>query len=347
VEPEEGQFNRAVLLHYRDIVRELGKSGLEPVVTLNHFTLPRWVARQGGWASSSSVEQFGRFTDRVAEFLGEYVRTWVTINEPMVLVYMGYLEGKWPPGRRSRDEAIEAVKNLARAHGEAYRKLHQYRSDCRVGIAKHLRVFEANSLVWPPDHISTWLRGFFFNDFLLQVLSGKVPPLLFGLGGRWAADVQHTLDFIGVNYYTRDFIRFSFSDPFGVTAEDTPEKRVEERNSLGWEIYPEGFYQVLLRMKKYKLPVMVLENGICTLRDERRVVYIKKHIRALFRAMAKGVDVQGYFYWSLMDNFEWVEGFEPRFGLVEIDYKTQRRKPRESAAVYREICRSGTVGHDG
>jgi len=298
VEPEEGHINEGALLHYHEVIRDLRENALEPVVTLNHFTLPHWVAQQGGWTSSHVVQQFGRFTECVAERLGKEVRYWVTLNEPMVLVYMAYVQGKWPPGRRSKDEALLAVKNMAEAHAHAYRTLHQQRSDCWVGLAKHVRVFEPHNPFWPPDYFSAWLRDFSFNDFILDAISGKFSWFP-GYGSVWKENVRNTLDFVGLNYYTRDFVQFSFSDPLGVTRKDAVGARIEERNSLGWEIYAHGLYRALRRVRKYRRPIMVMENGLCTLRDERRIVFIQKHIRALFRAMAEGVDVRGYFYTGL------------------------------------------------
>lgn len=345
VEPEEGQFDEAVLLHYREVVEALREKNLEPVVTLHHFTLPRWVAREGGFASPRFVQYFLRYADRVADALSDQIRYWVTINEPLVLLYKGYVKGDWPPGEHSSDNLITAFKNIILIHSELYRLLHAKRRNCWVGLAQHVRTFDPYRKYWPLDYAGVWLRRYFFNHFLLNICTDGL-AFFPGIESSLLKKARDTMDFIGVNYYTRDFIKFTFSPTLGEEVSKPFGGETGERNSLGWEICPDGFYRMLASLKKFAKPVIVLENGVCTREDPRRIVFLEKHIKAMEKAMAKGVDIRGYFYWSLMDNFEWLDGFEPRFGLVEIDYKTQERRIRPSAEYYAGICRANKVSRE-
>lgn len=342
VEPENGRINEAVLLHYREVVEALRERGLEPVVTLNHFTLPRWVAREGGWTSPYFVRYFLKFATLISDHLAGSVRYWVTVNEPMVLLYMGYVKGIWPPGEHSFEKAWEMIKNVVRAHTETYHMLHARRRNAWVGMAEHLRVYDPYMSFMPTDWFTVWLRRFFFNGFLLKACTSGFPDFP-GLRPSWLKEARDTFDYIGVNYYSRDFVQFRISPIYGAEKAGPFLKDVEERNSLGWEIYPEGLYRVLTDLKKYRRPVFILENGVATKQDERRIVFIRKHLKAVSRAIQDGVDVRGYFHWSLMDNFEWADGFDPRFGLVEVDYKTLKRHPRSSADYFARICRTGEI----
>ncbi len=342
VEPEEGHFDEAALLHYREVVETLREKNLEPVVTLHHFTLPRWTAREGGFASPRFVQYFLRYADRVADVLSDQVRYWVTINEPLVLLYKGYVKGDWPPGERSSENLLTAFKNIVLIHTELYRLLHAKRRNSWVGLAQHLRTFDPYRKFWPLDYLGVGLRRYFFNDFLLKICTDGL-SFFPGIESSILKKARGTMDFIGVNYYTRDFVKFAFTSTLGKEVSKPFGSEIDERNSLGWEICSGGFYRTLAGLKKFAKPVLVLENGICTREDPRRIVFLKKHIKAMQRAMAKGVDIRGYFYWSLMDNFEWLDGFEPRFGLVEIDYKTQGRHPRPSAEYYAGIFRTGKI----
>ncbi|MBI4431107.1 MAG: glycoside hydrolase family 1 protein [Candidatus Omnitrophica bacterium] len=342
IEPQEGQFNEAALLHYCEVVDALRERNLEPVVTLHHFTLPRWVAREGGWISSRFVQYFLRYADRVAEYLSDKVRYWVTVNEPMVALYQGYIQGIWPPGEKSFGKALEMFRNVVRVHTELYHMLHNRRRNCWVGMAKHVRAFFPYRSFWPFDHLSAGLRQFFFSDLMTHILTTGV-AFFPGLENSFLRRAKGTTDFIGVNYYTREFVKFALTFPFGGEKEKSFSGETGERNSLGWEIYPEGLYRALVDLRKFSLPIIILENGLCTLEDPRRIVFIQSHLGAVARAMKAGADIRGYFYWSLVDNFEWLDGFEPRFGLVEMDYKTQARRPRPSAEYYAGICRTGKI----
>jgi len=200
----------------------------------------------------------------------------------------------------------------------------------------------------PFDLLSTWIRHTFFNRFFLKAL--QTGWLIYpGLFFERHPMAKGTLDFIGLNYYTRDFVHFGGFRPPGIFGEICSlihHAQVGPRNDLGWEIYPEGLYQSLKELARFRLPILVTENGTCTQQDEQRWSFITSHLTQLWRAIQEGVQVSGYLYWSLMDNFEWAEGFRPRFGLVEVDYRTMERRVRQSGERYAQICASGEIPLD-
>lgn len=347
LEPEENVWNEEEFKHYEKVFQALHARGIEPIVTLHHFTSPLWFTRKGGWMQDKTAFYFSRFTQKCIQVFGPYVRFWVTINEPMVYLYHSFFAGLWPPGIKSYSASLRVFRNQLLAHMAAYKVIHKhYREELQkpvwVSVAKHMSYFTpCNPASWK-DRWTLFFRNWFFNDlFMDAALSGVLffPGIFAEL-----LPARKTLDFIGINYYTRDFIRFSGSifgeKGIGESCDKSHHPtETGELNSMGWEVYPEGLYHILKHVKRYALPVMILENGIATLDDSQRVRFIQNHLSEVGRAIKEGVHVQGYFYWSLLDNFEWAHGFGPRFGIVEMDYKTQQRKVRESAHVLSEMCR--------
>ena len=347
LEPEENAWDEEAFRHYERVLKALHERGLEPVVTLHHFTNPLWYTRKGGWLNKKTPFYFARFTQKCVERFGKYVRFWVTINEPLVYLYHGFFAGLWPPGIKSFTSSMKVFRNQLRAHVAAYQVIHNYYKKelnlpVWVSIAKHLSHFmPCNQNSWK-DRLTVKLRSWLFNDLFLNaavsgffMLPGQLPEFL---------KARNTLDFIGVNYYTRDFIRFGGSfvgeKGMGVSCEKTHHPtETGELNMMGWEVYPEGLYHVLKKLKRFNLPVVITENGIATLDDNQRAHFIQNHLSEVGRAAKEGINIQGYFYWSLLDNFEWAHGFGPRFGIVEVDYQSQTRKVRESAYVLRDMCR--------
>ena len=351
IEPQEGAWNDAALAHYAEVIRALRARRLEPVVTLHHFTNPQWFLRRGGWTQPESVERFARYVERVARVLGPSVRYWITINEPMVYVRMHYVQGLGPPGSRNLGEALRVTEHLIRAHAAAYRILRQARpvggAEPRISIAHHVPAFRPCRRWLPLDRWATGITDRIFNTALVQaLLEGQwwVPGV-----GRWRIpDARATLDFLGVNFYGRQFIRWAPAPGGwpGQPCDPGHHREVTERTSLGWDVSPEAFYETLAAWNGSGLPLLVTENGTSMTDDARRWRFILRHIRAMARAMQEGTHVLGYCYWSLLDNFEWAEGFGPRFGIVEVDYATQRRIVRDSGRKYAEICRSNRVPLD-
>jgi beta-glucosidase len=316
IEPERGKWNKDALNHYREVLEELKRQGLKSFVTLHHFTSPSWFMKRGGWTNNESKEAYGRYVKVVVESLGDLVDFWVTINEPMVYATQSYWYGRWPPQKKSFFLMWKVIKNMAAAHREAYRIIHRVQPDAQIGLAKHLVAFMPEKNIHLDDKIVVGLIDLWFNHFFYRLIKGK-----------------H--DFIGVNYY---FAITKRVKALSMSVKDVVWKGAI--SDLNWPIRSEGLKYVLLHVKKYGLPVYVMENGLADADDKKRADFIRDHLRAVEEAQKEGVDVRGYLHWSFMDNFEWAEGFKPRFGLVEVDYKTMVRKPRASAYVYKAIIES-------
>ncbi len=309
IEPEEGKFDEKAIEHYRDVVAALHERGLTPLVTLWHFTLPLWFSESGGFLRRDADEVFARYCRFVVERLSG-ATMFITINEPMVYTGQGYLRGVWPPFRRNPLTYLRLVRSLIAAHRAAYKAIHEVRKDARVGIAKNNIYFEAGTILYRPLCVFLdWFRN------------------------RWFLNaIRDTQDFIGLNHYYRLKIGAS-----------TRERATMLRSDMGWELYPESLYRVLLPLKRHNVPVYVTEHGLADALDTRREAFIRKSLVGVLRAIEEGVPVYGYFHWSLIDNFEWAEGFEKRFGLVVVDYDTLERKVRGSAHAYADICKRNAL----
>ncbi|MBI4398297.1 MAG: glycoside hydrolase family 1 protein [Candidatus Omnitrophica bacterium] len=349
IEPQEGRFSEEALLHYREVIESLRSIGLEPIVTLHHFTLPLWLAEKGGWLFAGTPDLFARYVRKVVEVVGEYVRYWITFNEPVAYVFKGYLVGEWPPAEKSYEKTIRALSHLLKGHVLAYDTIKEgnrqlKRPAAQVGIAKHVLIFTPCSNKSWKDRLSVWLRNLIFNHlFIKALIRGRI---FFPGFFRIQLPKAKTLDFIGLNYYTRDFVHnegFHIPAIFGDICTLKHHRGVGKRNFLSWEIYPKGLYQLVKEFSQYRLPLLVTENGVCMDRDEERFNFVLSHLEQLAKAVKEGAKVFGYFYWSLLDNYEWAEGYGPRFGLVEVDYATQVRTIRGSAKQFAEICKTGRI----
>ena len=349
IEPEEGKFDKEALDHYRGIIQNLRSLGMEPVVTINHFTLPVWLFEKGGWLAEKSEHIFNNFVEKTVTALGKDVTYWITLNEPAGNIYSAYIEGSWPPGRHSLGEAAKVFTILLKAHALSYNTIHRiYKENHwkkpKVSIAKHVLLFSPcrrNSL---QDNFSKNMRHFYFNRlFIESLLSGWcIAPGM----PLTRLPARKSLDFVGLNYYTRDFVHYAGLSPMGVFGNVctlTHHKDKGKRNFLKWEIYPEGIYNVLMQCSKYKLPILITENGICANNDSERTDFIKGHLKEVSRAIKDNAPVFGYMHWSLLDNFEWAHGYGPRFGLIEIDYATETRTVRPSAYAYAEIIKKNSI----
>lgn len=286
------------------------------MVTLWHWPNPLWLARMGGWSNKKVVDYFGCFTELVVKELGEHVDYWITLNEPMMHVAHGYITGKFPPNKKwNLFGIIKPFNNLTAAHRRSYEIIHKKYPEAQVSIAMTSGFIEPANKYNLIEWLIAKAGDYFRNHWYLRKIAGH-------------------FDFIGVNYYHHD--RIVWYPPF--------KKNLNEKiNDRGWEIYPSGLYHVLVNYKKYHKPVIITENGTADADDEHRAEFIKEHLYYLHQAIEAGVDARGYFYWSLLDNFEWAEGFWPKFGLIAVDRKTFERKPRPSAAVYADICKNNRI----
>jgi beta-glucosidase len=350
VEPLEGRFDRDALAHYADVVRACGENGMEPVVTLHHFTFPLWLADAGGPTAPHAPLRFARFAAACAEAFGARVRWWITVNEPVVLATVGHLRGEWPPGERSLLKAFAALRGLTRMHAAGASALRRVAAahgrEARVSVAHHVRGMRPANPVSPLDRAVAAIPDFVFNRWFLRACrSGRLTPPV-GLGER-VAGLAGSLDYVGLNYYCDDAIRFDARRPGELFARQEAQPGFPQ-STFGWAIEPDGLRRALhlVSQETGGLPVMVTENGVADEHDELRPGYLVDHLAALHQAIAEGVDVRGYLHWTAWDNFEWAEGYAQRFGLFAVEPDTLRRCPKPSAAVYARICRERGIPAD-
>ncbi|MBJ7608676.1 MAG: glycoside hydrolase family 1 protein [Candidatus Dormibacteraeota bacterium] len=346
VEPRQGIFDGSALDHYRDVVRTCRLLGVEPVVTLHHFTLPTWLADRGGVLDADAPRLFARFAAACTEALGDQVGWWITINEPAVLAVFGYMYGEWPPLQRSTRAFLSALGGMARMHAAAYTAVHTVAAahgwTARVSFAHHDRPLRPLNPRSPLDRAATVAPNALFNRWFLRACrSGRLLPPV----GRGQAvpGLGRSLDYLALNFYCEERVRFSRRHPRGMFAESVPAPDLP-LSSFGWSIDPDALRRALERLwKEFRLPVLIAENGVADENDELRSRFIVDHLGAVCAAMASGVEVRGYLHWSSMDNFEWAEGYSKRFGLIAVDRATMQRTPKPSAALFAEICQTRVV----
>jgi beta-glucosidase len=345
VEPEPGRFDREALRHYADVVATCRGLGMEPVVTLQHFTLPVWLADRGGLLSPAAPRLFARYAACCAEALGTAVRWWVTVNEPNVLAAVAYAAGEWPPHRHSPLAAMRAQATLLRMHAAASRALRVIAArrghTVRVSIAHHERPFRPTpgSLA---ARLAAPLPDYLFNRwFLRSCVAGRLLPPVGA--GQTVPGLAGSLDYLGINFYTEERVRFDSRALATLLVSPDPDPTAP-RSSSGWSIDAGAFRRALVGLwREFRLPLLVTENGVADEDDELRAGFVADHLHAAMEAVGEGVDVRGYLYWTGFDNFEWLEGYGMRFGLVAVDRATLQRRPKPSAAVFAEICRSRMV----
>jgi len=332
IEPDEGKWNRDAVAHYSAVILALKERGLEPVVTLHHFTNPAWFTHSGGWLRRDSAKRFSRYSAYVVEQLGKDVRFWLTINEPTVYVLQSYVNGEWPPCmKRSWINAGIALKNLARAHVAAYGKLHKFRRDIMVGFAHSALLLMPCDPRRKRDRIATFLRDLILNRAFFYLIGARGENLRRG----------QCLDFIGINYYTRSMIRsvgWGLGALTGQACHLSHHSHSGPVSDIGWEIYPRGLRMVLEKFSRLGIPLFVTENGVATNDEVLRCDFMIQHLQSLADALESGANVIGYLYWTLMDNYEWTMGTDPHFGLAAVDSKTQERRPRPCSEDFKRIC---------
>jgi beta-glucosidase len=328
LEPRKGEWDQAAMDRYKDMVRELNALGIAPMVTLHHFTNPIWIEKQGGWTNPDTVNRFVTFATRVVEQLGPEVGYWCTINEPTVEIGLGYMVGTFPPGEKNLWHFLRARRLTLAAHRRVYTAIHElYRrhswSRPQVSFAHHLSWVEPDNPHNPLDRLSTGIYNLINNRYFLR-------------------RTLKTVDFIGVNYYFFRRLKFTLGGALVIAREmplpDAP------KSDLGWPILPEGLYRLCREVAKLGKPLIITENGLADAKDTLRPWSLAAHIQALQLAIAEGADIRGYFHWSLLDTFEWENGYRPKYGLIEVNFANQKRTPRASAKVYADIAHTRAVG---
>jgi len=333
IEPEEGKFDESEIEHYREVLKALRARNIEPFITLWHFTLPLWFSEKGGFERNDSPEIFARYCAYVVEKLGDLCLSYSTINEALPLTSNGWRRGTWPPfkkwpgidsvgvptysnfheakvqtGLKNILKYFKVLRTLARAHNTAYDAIKAVVPKAEVGIVHHAILFHSNSN--PLNKLKAKLMNWHWTHQHLRRVSKKC-------------------DSIGLNYYLHK--------KFGETAH-------YQKTDMDWDVYPEGIYETLKMLWRYKKPIYITEAGVADHDDDIRADYIKRQVEATGKAIADGVDVRGHMYWSLLDNYEWALGFEKRFGLIEINYDTlESKKSVLSAYVYKAIIEQNGV----
>lgn len=311
VEPEKGVFSEEGIDYYKSIVKKLKASGVEPFVTIWHWPVPLWLKEEGGWEAKNIVKYFSALTEKMVSELND-VTFWITLNEPEIYTMNSYVTGKWPPQKKSIVSALSVYYKLIKAHKEAYDAIKKINPFAQVGIAKHNVFFEANR-----------------SSLVNRVLKGLAD---WGWNFYFLNKIKNHQDFIGLNHYFHNRINYGFN-----------KNDNELRSDMGWELYPEALFYCLQDLRKYDKPVYITENGLADREDKYRPWFIRESLKNVNKAIQLGVDVRGYFYWSMLDNFEWAAGWDPKFGLYKVDRKTFKRTPRPSAKVYAEICRNNEI----
>lgn len=314
VEPEEGEFSKQWLDHYRRVAATCREHGVTPVATLHHFTSPRWLDADGSWENPATAERFARYAGRVSSHLGDLLGSVCTINEPNVVALYGYRVGVFPPGRASTEARSAAIDTFVAGHRKAVDAVRDEAPGVPVGLTLSMADYQA------VDGGEARLEAYRsrMEDVFLEALGGD--------------------DFVGVQTYTRERI--------GPEGRLPPEEGVET-TLMGYEFWPQALEATIRRAHDVTggLAVVVTENGIGTDDDGRRVAYVTRALQGVHRCIEDGIDVGGYFSWTLLDNFEWVFGYRPTFGLVAVDRRTMERTPKPSAAWLGAIARSNALDH--
>jgi beta-glucosidase len=351
-----GRINQAGIDFYSQMVDALLEAGIEPFVTLYHWDLPQALQDIGGWPRRMVVDAFAEYAQVVSRALGDRVRNWITLNEPWVSAFIGYRDGIHAPGHTDLGEAMAAAHHMLLAHGQAVPIIRTNCREAKVGITLNFTPQEPASSSGADRDAATWMDGYIHRWFL-DPLAGRGYPQDMVDGYCKAMDfvqpgdldaISTEVDFLGVNYYSRNIARS------GIVSETENASRTvfrgDEITEMDWEVYPEGIYNILRRLHlEFAFPAfLITENGGAFqdeagpdgwVDDPARQSYIQRHLEMVNRAIQAGVPVKGYFVWSFLDNFEWSFGYSKRFGIVYIDFQTQKRTPKSSAKWYRQVIR--------
>lgn len=331
IEPEEGRFDESAVTHYREELAYMAQKGIRPLLTLHHFSNPRWFENRGAFLSKGSIDVFLRYVRFIVSEIRDLCAEYITINEPNVYAVNGYLYGIWPPGRSSVSQCLSVMSILGTCHLRAYRAIREIYGEktVRIGFANHYRIFRSPSPRWISRFRTKRIEQL-FQDGLTRFMTTGKSSFPFGCFSKIRKGLY--CDFIGINYYTRCTMN-GFAE--------IPVPDLFPKNDLGWEIYPEGIRILSEKYhERYGLPIWITENGTADEKDAFRSKYICDHLRELALNCPY---VERYYHWTFIDNFEWAEGETARFGLVANDFRSQRRTVRNSGRFYSDIIRNNGV----
>ncbi|MCX7720557.1 MAG: GH1 family beta-glucosidase [Dictyoglomus thermophilum] len=353
-----GKINPKGVYFYEKLIDKLLEKNIKPAITLYHWDLPQALEDKGGWLNRDTAKYFSEYANFMFYKFGDVVPIWITLNEPFVSAFLGYAWGWHAPGKKDMKGAFVAGHNMLLAHGLAVQAYRDGGYKGNIGITINV------ATVYPETNSEEDLKAAEKQDafgnrwFIDPIFKRKYPEIIWKIleENNWSFDfpisdfdiISSPIDFMGINYYTRNIVAYDKNSHLGV-------KRVEgpnEHTDMGWEVYPDGLYDILIQLyRDYKIPIYITENGAAyndtvedgRIRDINRINYLKEHIKRTYFAIRDGVDLRGYFVWSLMDNFEWAHGYSKRFGIIYVDYNTQKRILKDSAYFYKKIIEENGV----
>jgi beta-glucosidase len=348
IEPDPGKWDDSAIERYREMLKFLRDRGIEPMITLHHFTNPLWLASIGGWTNPDAVNRFAQFADKAVDVFGDLCRMWGTINEINVYAVYSFALGKWTPGGTDMNKAFKVMRHMALAHGAAYRTIKQKQPDSEIGLIQHLADFHPVNKNSFFNRKVVDIRSAVFNWRVLDaVMQGKFKfPL------SWTSvsnGLQGTNDFLGINYYGRHLTKFN-PTAFGTLWAEESQAPVETAWPEPWtdrEISADGFFKLIMEThNRYHTKIYITENGLADHHDTKRPAFILTHLAAIHKAIQQGANVRGFYYWTLVDNYEWVEGWTTPFGLIGLNPETQERTIRKSAEMLGEISKANAITED-
>lgn len=337
--PKPLVFDSIALQHYSDLIDSLLAHNIEPMITLHHFEEPLWFMEIDGFEKEENISYFISFSEKVMKTYGDRVSYWTTFNEPNVFINEGYFAGYFPPGKKDARIAGTALANIMKAHVKTYQmaKNLDQTNDIEVGIVMSIFLFEPANRLNLIDWIGTYLADDSFNKTILRFLktgSYKYLVLPFGKTIKFRdMDAKKSIDFIGVNYYSHIAVNMNPLDP----VESLEPVKGEELAEMGrYTVYPDGIYDAIKMTSNLNVPIYITENGIGDSKDIHRGLFINRSLYAISEAIKDQYDIKGYYYWSLLDNFEWSLGYSQKFGLYEVDLQTQKRTLREGSKEFQK-----------
>jgi beta-glucosidase len=326
------------------MARGLERRGMMPVVTLHHFTDPLWLSERGGWENDETPQLFNRYVAKVVDALKEYVTMWVTINEPNLYTFFGYMDGAFPPGKNDRGAAYAVIRNLVRGHALAYKTIHEIQVQSRVGFAHHYRGFYPARAWLPLDRLAA--KMFFQNLNMTFVGALTTGRLNFFNQRERMPEALKTQDFFGLQYYSVDMVAVDPTRRQDFFARRFSPKGAEVSETGFIANAPWGLYDAIRWAQRFKVPILITENGVEDSSDSLRPRYLVEHLHQVWRALNANWPVKGYFHWTLVDNFEWERGWSQRFGLWGLDTVTQTRIRRASVDLYAAICKENALSYE-
>ncbi len=353
-----GEINERGLEFYDNLIDSLVAAGIEPAITLYHWDLPQALQDQGGWENRLTVEAFVNYAEVVFNAFGDKVNTWITHNEPFVVAFHGNSSGDHAPGIKDHETALKVAHNLLVSHGLVVQKFREMSISGDIGLTLNLTTAYPLTTSKDDQEAAELYEAYYNGWFLDPIFKGKYPKKLLKIYEEKYGHIDYlkedmeiikeSIDFLGINYYSRGLVEKDESaDFFGIK---TIKPDTSDYTAMNWEIYPEGLYDLLVNISENytKLPLYITENGAAfndeivngEVNDRDRVNYLKGHFKAAYNAIKDGVNLERYYVWSLMDNFEWAFGYSKRFGIIYVDYTTKERTLKKSAHWYKKVIKN-------